>query len=79
MVQSPMVRIMTYFFPNINLNALSKFAAETAAIEHPQHDGGSQPLPVTPRVVQMQDIHWAGEKVGGGIPQRIQIDLPHNR
>jgi hypothetical protein len=52
---------MAAYFPNINLEALSEFAAETAAAQHASRHAKS--LVVTPRVNGMQDILWAGEKV----------------
>lgn len=54
---------MSAFFPHVNLNALKKFAAVTAAAEHPSRSSGRNPRKVNPQVASCEDIEWAGEKV----------------
>jgi hypothetical protein len=55
---------MSTFFPNVNLSALAQFAAETVAADHPlRHVRGSHPQRVTPRVLRIREVMWAGEKV----------------
>jgi 5S rRNA maturation endonuclease (ribonuclease M5) len=52
---------MSAYFPDVNLEALSHFAATTAAVEHLKENANTRP--VTPHVIALTDIDWAGEKV----------------
>lgn len=55
---------MSTFFPHVNINALKKFAAATAAAEHPAKATGRRaPKKLSPVVAGVEDVIWAGEKV----------------
>ncbi|KAG1755472.1 hypothetical protein EDB19DRAFT_1901692 [Suillus lakei] len=55
---------MSTFFPQVNIPALKKFAATTAADQHPvRATGRRRPKVQTPVVASVEDVKWAGEKM----------------
>jgi hypothetical protein len=56
--------IMSASFPYVNIGALKKFAAATAAADHPPCRGnGGKSMKAKPQITGCEDIVWAGEKV----------------
>jgi hypothetical protein len=54
---------MSTSFPHVNLAALKKFAATTAAAEHPSKGNSTKSKKANPQITSCEDVVWAGEKV----------------
>ncbi|KAG1752568.1 uncharacterized protein EDB91DRAFT_1045027 [Suillus paluster] len=70
---------MSAFFPHVNITALTKFAAATAAAQHPGRATGRRPQKtLTPVVASIEDVKWAGEQMIQITFERASLPLgPH--